>query len=123
MPEASPSAVPAAGATAPVEAVAERPRSALEWLNTDIGELFFGKKPADAAPGTTVGTGGGGAAAPAAAPAPAPVPPPLLAPAVPDQVREDRSDWLVKLRTGLRKTGSSIAQAFVGATIDEAMYE
>ncbi|MGZ5183932.1 MAG: signal recognition particle-docking protein FtsY [Caldimonas sp.] len=122
-PDASPSAGPAAGATAPVEAVAERPRSALEWLNTDIGELFFGKKPADAAPGTTVGTGGGGAAAPAAAPAPAPVPPPLLAPAVPDQVREDRSDWLVKLRTGLRKTGSSIAQAFVGATIDEAMYE
>jgi fused signal recognition particle receptor len=34
-----------------------------------------------------------------------------------------RSDWLGKLRLGLRKTGSSIAGVFTGAQIDEALYE
>jgi fused signal recognition particle receptor len=34
-----------------------------------------------------------------------------------------RSGWLAKLRTGLRKTGSSIAQVFTGTQIDDALYE
>jgi fused signal recognition particle receptor len=34
-----------------------------------------------------------------------------------------RKGWLDKLRSGLRKTGSSIAQVFVGARIDDALYE
>ncbi len=35
----------------------------------------------------------------------------------------ERSAWLDRLRNGLRKTGSSITQAFVGAKVDEALYE
>ena len=34
-----------------------------------------------------------------------------------------RQGWLGKLRTGLRKTGSSIATVFTGARIDDALYE
>ena len=34
-----------------------------------------------------------------------------------------RQGWLSRLRTGLRKTGSSIASVFVGQRIDEALYE
>ncbi len=49
--------------------------------------------------------------APAATPAPAPAPAP------------ERRSWLDKLRAGLRKTGSSIAQVFTGTQIDDALYE
>ena len=35
----------------------------------------------------------------------------------------DRRGWLAKLRGGLRKTGSSIAQVFTGTRIDDALYE
>jgi fused signal recognition particle receptor len=35
----------------------------------------------------------------------------------------ERSTWLAKLRNGLRKTGSSIAQVFTGTQIDDALYE
>ena len=34
-----------------------------------------------------------------------------------------RQSWLDKLRQGLRKTGSSIAQVFTGTQIDDALYE
>lgn len=34
-----------------------------------------------------------------------------------------RSGWLERLRKGLSKTGSSIAQVFTGTRIDEALYE
>jgi len=34
-----------------------------------------------------------------------------------------RQRWIDKLRRGLRKTGSGIAQAFTGARIDDALYE
>jgi len=63
--------------------------------------------------------------APAAAPvvtpssvAPAPAPAPVPAPAA-----TERRSWLDKLRAGLRKTGSSIAQVFTGTQIDDALYE
>ena len=46
------------------------------------------------------------AAAPVAEPGPAP-----------------RKSWMDKLRQGLRKTGSSIAQVFTGTQIDDALYE
>jgi fused signal recognition particle receptor len=124
-----------------------RPRTAMEWLNADVGELFFGKKPAAAptptpppvepaaAPSAVPESTAPGvpelapppAAAPALSPAPVPVAAPALAqassPVTAEPEREDRSDWIAKLRSGLRKTGSSIAEAFVGATIDDAMYE
>jgi fused signal recognition particle receptor len=35
----------------------------------------------------------------------------------------ERRSWLDKLRSGLRKTGSSIAQVFTGTQIDDALYE
>ncbi|MEJ8815126.1 signal recognition particle-docking protein FtsY [Variovorax ureilyticus] len=56
---------------------------------------------------------------PVAAPAPAPaVPAPVPAPAQPE-----RSGWLGKLKSGLRKTGNSITAAFVNAQIDDELYE
>jgi fused signal recognition particle receptor len=35
----------------------------------------------------------------------------------------ERRSWFDKLRSGLRKTGSSLAQVFAGAQIDDALYE
>jgi fused signal recognition particle receptor len=35
----------------------------------------------------------------------------------------DRRSWLDRLKNGLRKTGSSIAQVFTGTRIDDALYE
>jgi len=56
-----------------------------------------------------------------------PVPPPEPAPPVVSGPLEptpaERSTWLTKLRNGLRKTGSSIAQVFTGTQIDDALYE
>ena len=54
------------------------------------------------------------AVAPAVAPAPAPVQAPVVA---------ERKSWLDKLRDGLRKTGSGIAQVFTGTQIDDALYD
>ncbi|MCC7544043.1 MAG: signal recognition particle-docking protein FtsY [Aquabacterium sp.] len=74
-----------------------------------------------------------------AAPAPAPSPAEPAALTQPDQARPpsaalpsaepapaaptERKSWLDKLRQGLRKTGSSIAQVFTGTQIDDALYE
>ncbi len=60
--------------------------------------------------------------APAAAPA-TPVPAaPVAAPAEPPAAAE-RQSWLGKLKSGLRKTGSSLASVFTGTQIDDALYE
>ncbi|MDE2625605.1 MAG: signal recognition particle-docking protein FtsY [Burkholderiales bacterium] len=56
--------------------------------------------------------------APEAEAPPAPEAEPAAAP-----IEADRRGWLDKLRGGLRKTGSSIAQVFIGAQIDDALYE
>ncbi len=45
------------------------------------------------------------------------------APAITEASEPARRGWVDKLRTGLRKTGSSIAQVFTGTQIDEALYE
>ena len=47
----------------------------------------------------------------------APVVVPVVAPVV------ERKGWLDRLKVGLRQTGSSIARVFVGAKIDDALYE
>ncbi|MEY4753126.1 MAG: signal recognition particle-docking protein FtsY, partial [Pseudomonadota bacterium] len=78
---------------------------------------------------------------PAAAPAPAPVaastPPATAAvasvaaqssaPAPAAPVEQDkpasRGSWLARLKAGLQRTGSSIAQVFTGTQIDEQLYE
>ena len=64
------------------------------------------------------------------APAPTPVPP---APSVPDALPvvpaaspttpAVTTAWLDRLRSGLRKTGGSIAQVFIGTRIDDALYD
>ncbi|RQP23237.1 signal recognition particle-docking protein FtsY [Piscinibacter terrae] len=81
-----------------------------------------------------------GFGAPAAAPVPTPAvqPPAMVVPPVPapeavpvaaassgapEPTSEERSSWFTKLRNGLRKTGSSIAQVFTGTQIDDALYE
>ena len=49
---------------------------------------------------------------------------PAPEPEAPEPVPEEgRRGWLDKLRGGLRKTGSSIAQVFTGTQIDDALYE
>jgi fused signal recognition particle receptor len=64
------------------------------------------------------------------APTPLPIePPPLAASAVLDvptpspQPVQERRTWLDRLRSGLRRTGASIAQVFTGTQIDENLYE
>ncbi|MDT9001145.1 signal recognition particle-docking protein FtsY [Paucibacter sp. APW11] len=66
---------------------------------------------APAAPQPVAATAPVPAAAPVATPVPAPV------------AEAPRKSWLDKLRQGLRKTGSSIAQVFTGTRIDDALYE
>jgi fused signal recognition particle receptor len=41
----------------------------------------------------------------------------------PSQTPQQRQGWVERLRGGLRKTGSSIAQVFAGARIDDALYD
>jgi fused signal recognition particle receptor len=58
-----------------------------------------------------------------AAPQPhAPATETAVVPAV-EAASPERRSWLDKLRSGLRKTGSSLAQVFTGAQIDDALYE
>ncbi len=82
---------------------------------------FFKKKPPPA-PAT------GQTPAPAAPAAPAEPPSwPHLAPAADPEAAAppvpERKGWLDKLKSGLRKTGVSIATVFTGTQIDEALYE
>lgn len=69
----------------------------------------FGLAPVETSPAETPGV-----AEPLAVVAPIPIPVELEVP---------RKSWLDKLRQGLRKTGSSIAQVFTGMQIDDALYE
>ena len=55
-------------------------------------------------------------------PVPATVPVTAAAP-VAEPEPAPRKSWMDKLRQGLRKTGSSIAQVFTGTQIDDALYE
>jgi fused signal recognition particle receptor len=49
--------------------------------------------------------------------------PPVVVADGPAMAEAPRKSWMDKLRAGLRKTGSSIAQVFTGTTIDDALYE
>lgn len=98
---------------------------------------FFRKKAPVAPPAAPEGT-----AVPAMPPAPLPVVPAPAAASTPPAPVAAQADagtdavapaapapapapagWLDRLRQGLRKTGSSIAQVFTGTRIDEALYE
>jgi fused signal recognition particle receptor len=70
--------------------------------------------------------GGGGAAAQEVAVSAAPAAPVVATPEPAVAVAAEaspRKSWMDKLRNGLRKTGSSIAQVFTGTQIDDALYE
>ncbi|MBT9455215.1 MAG: signal recognition particle-docking protein FtsY [Burkholderiaceae bacterium] len=79
---------------------------------------FFRKKPAP----VPVAENPAVAAPPAAAAAPA-IARPAEEPETVLVVDVPRRSWMDKLRQGLRKTGSSIAQVFTGTQIDDALYE
>jgi len=85
---------------------------------------FFKKKPpAPAAPVATDAPVPPVVAAPVPLPEPAPAemaPAEMAAPASPDTAR---AGWMQRLRQGLRKTSTGIAQVFTGVRIDEALYE
>ena len=66
-------------------------------------------------------------AAPAPVPSPAAAPEPVIAsvptPAPTAAPEPARKGWLDRLKSGLRKIGSSIATVFTGTRIDDALYE
>nr|WP_297352483.1 signal recognition particle-docking protein FtsY [uncultured Caldimonas sp.] len=94
---------------------------------------FFKKKPPAPAPAPDVApvappapTTPPAVVAPTPVPAPVPAPETVAVAAVPapaPDVPQERRSWLDKLKSGLRKTGSSITQVFTGTKIDEALYE
>ncbi len=99
---------------------AQPPRSARDWLNADVGELFFGKKPVEP-PATPPATPDASAAAAAVAVARAQGAADVVS-GEPTSSGADRSGWMAKLKTGLQRTGGAIAGAFIGAEIgDDAL--
>ena len=104
-PQVSP-VTPAAPAEAPPAAAASAPPA-----------------PAPAAPAAAAP-----AALPQAEPAPAPAATPEPAapqpsPAASSAPPANRASWFVRLKSGLKKTGSSLTTVFTGTHIDEALYE
>jgi fused signal recognition particle receptor len=77
---------------------------------------FFKKKPEPQLPRMTLDEPPAAVEVPVVVPAEAPVEAPSEAPAA-------RAGWLDRLRTGLRKTGSSITGVFSRTQIDDALYE
>jgi fused signal recognition particle receptor len=51
------------------------------------------------------------------------VTPPAAVEPAPIAATQPRKSWIEKLKTGLRKTGTSIATVFTGTQIDDALYE
>lgn len=128
----------APAAPVPAPAPVEERRSWVDRLRSGIGlgdapapEAPPAPVPPEALPPISAPVAAPVAAAPtAAAPvAPVPVMPPVAVsspvPAAPPAVvvPPERRGWLDKLRTGLRKTGTGIAQVFTGTQIDDALYE
>jgi fused signal recognition particle receptor len=85
---------------------------------------FFRRKAADPTPQDAPAAPAPGAPLPAPAPA-VPALPAAAAPVPAETPPEEpaRGGWLDRLRGGLRRTGSSIAQVFTGTRIDDALYE
>jgi len=92
---------PAEGAPETAASGTERPRTAMDWLQADVGELIFGKKPTDDAAPSVEPTGRAASSDDSA----------------------HRAGWMAKLKGGLQRTGGVIAGAFVGAEIGDALYE
>ena len=106
-PTTAPASAGPADATASNDAGASSSgeRSGLGWLNADVGELLFGRRAAEET------------ATPSVAAVPA------LPGAAATETDGERAGWLAKLKSGLQRTGSTIASAFVAAEINEELYE
>ncbi|HSC62244.1 MAG TPA: signal recognition particle-docking protein FtsY [Caldimonas sp.] len=125
---------PSPSAADPVgPAQGERQRGKLDWLNADVGELFFGKRAATPVPTApapppaeqprpTASSAPPSAASPASPSVAAAEPAPSPAADV-DEAPTDRAGWMAKLKSGLQRTGGAIAGAFIGAEIGDELYE
>jgi fused signal recognition particle receptor len=130
-PEGPPALPPAvAAASTPAEAPAPPPAADAggSWWKAAVGKITGA--PAVPAPASAPAADAAPATVPVATPvAPPPAQPVLAAPAMVPAVVDTppaptpRQSWLDKLRNGLRKTGSNIAQVFTGTQIDDALYE
>jgi len=112
--------------TAAGDGAVPRSRSARDWLHADVGELFFGKKPAATAPMPPAAPTAPASAVPpttAAAPVQAPAPAESASTSAEPSSDTDRAGWMAKLKSGLQRTGGAIAGAFVGAEIGDELYE
>jgi len=147
MPEVVPTAAPPApvSVTTPVHAPAPAPAEASAPAGTGAPVQAFAPAPAappvaePESPATSapldflkrVFTGGPSPTAPVAPvapPASAPVTAAAVAPVVPapapaPAAEAPREAWFQRLRKGLARTGSGIAQVFTGARIDDELYE
>ena len=107
---------PEAAAGTPPEALpvaaTERPRTAMEWLNADVGELFFGKKAPPPIDGDDI-----------EAVVEVKTPATVASGSEAEADADERAGWVAKLKSGLQRTGGAIADAFVGAEINDALYE
>ena len=115
---------PAAPVSAPVQAPASAPARA----EASVAPPPFIAEPAPAAPLDFLKRVFTGSPAPGPAPAPAAAP---VAPVAPQPAatvaapapEAPREAWFQRLRKGLARTGSGIAQVFTGARIDDDLYE
>ncbi len=121
--DSAPAAAPAAPAPAPAPAAAAPSDAATPaggafgWLRKPFGAG------APAAPAADIVAAPPAAPAPPAANAPAPAPVPAGAAPQTAATAAQRSGWIGRLKSGLRKTGSSITTVFTGTRIDDALYE
>jgi len=106
-----------------------RLRGAIDRNDPDPMFSFFKRKPKDTPTDTET--------APLAAPAPAPAAPAAAPQAAPESVlpapqavvvpvetpAETRQSWVKRLKAGLSKTSTSLTTLFVGARIDDELYE
>ena len=119
--DATPAAQDAAPTTPVARPAAEAPPPAPAYPPLSVPE------PVPAAHSPAPGAHAARTSAPTPAQAPETAPSPLapvphLEPAEP-AAPEARASWLNRLKSGLRKTGSSITQVFTGTQVDEALYE
>ncbi|MFL6675561.1 MAG: signal recognition particle-docking protein FtsY [Massilia sp.] len=113
-PAVEPGAAPATPAAPPAPVTPEAPPAPAE---ASLLRRWFGGAAEPAAPGVQE---------PAAPPAPAPVADGALFPETaerPGTDAERKQSWMARLKSGLSKTSSNLSLLFVGARIDEDLYE
>ena len=93
---------------------------------------FFKRKPKDTPTDTETATPAVADLPAPAAPAPAPAPQPIPEPAAPaeealvvavETPAETRQSWMKRLKVGLSKTSTNLTTLFVGARIDDDLYD